>query len=110
MATLASTTISRDGILQTLVAANAGGDEWVNDGEQFIAITNGGASPITLTAVTQSTVDGQAVGDRAISIGVAETKLIGPFQQSVYNDGAGKVQLTYSAVTSVTIAIFKPGT
>jgi hypothetical protein len=59
--------------------------------------------------VTLSTSDGLAVADRAVAIPAGEERLIGPFPSAIYDDGNGKVQLTYDAVTSMTIAALRLG-
>ena len=109
MATLSVQTISRDGLEATYDAAAGGGDEFTNSGDEFIHIKNGDVSAMTLTIVTQATVDGQAVGDRTVAVPAGEERIVGPFPTGTYNDGTGKVQLTYSAVTSLTIAALKLG-
>jgi len=109
MADLSIQTIARAGITPAYVAAAGGGDAFANSGKELIHIKNGG-STMTLTIVTQATQDGLAVADRAVVVTGGEERVIGPFPASIYNDGTGKVQLTYSAVTTVTIGIFNPGT
>ena len=109
MATLTVQTISRTGLEPTYGSAAAGGDEFANSGDEFIHIKNGDASSHTLTIETPATVDGLAVADRTVSIPAGEERMVGPFQAATYNDSGGLVQLTYDGVTSVTIAIIKPG-
>ena len=109
MADITAQTISRDGLNPTYASAASGGDAFVNTGVEFIHIKNGDVSAKTLTIVTQATVDSQAVADRTVSIPAGEERLVGPFPGSTYNDSDVKVQLTYSDVTSVTIAVLKPG-
>lgn len=107
MATLATQSIVRAGLTATFSAAAGGGDQFTNTGYEFIEIVNGGGGSITLTIVTQNTSDGLAVTDRAVVVGAGARMQIGPFQPSIYNDANGFVQLTYSGVTSVTVAIMK---
>ena len=109
MAEITAQTISRTGLNTTYAAAAGGGDEFVNNGDEFIHIKNGDGSPHTVTIVTAATVDGLDVDDRAVAIPAGEERMIGPFAASTYNDANGNVQLTYDAVTSITIAIIKPG-
>ncbi len=109
MAILAAKTSTRAGINTDLVAANGGGDSFVNTGVEMILIKNGDSGAHTVTIVTDATVDGLDVVDRAVAIPAGETWLIGPFPADVYNDDNNRVQLTYSAVTAVTIAIVKKG-
>ena len=56
------------------------------------------------------TVDGLAVADRTVEVTGTEDRMIGPFPKSTYNDAAGKVQLSYDAVASLTIAVIRRGT
>lgn len=107
MAQLSVQEIDRDGLNPTLSAAAGGGDSWANTGKEFIYINNGDASPVTLTIVTQQTVDGQAVADRTVTIPAGEFRLVGPFPVGTYNDGNNLCQLTYSGVTSLTLGIVK---
>lgn len=109
MATLAVQTVVRAGIIPTYAAAAGGGDVFPNSGEEFIHVKNGHSAPITVTVVSQSTVDGLAVADRAVVIANASEKMIGPFPASVYNDANGRVNLTYDLVTALTIAVVHPG-
>jgi hypothetical protein len=109
MATLAAQQVVRAGITPAYVAAAGGGDDFVNTGVEIIHIKNGDASPHTITIVTPNLVDGDlAVTDRAVVVPAGGEKMIGPFPTGTYNDGEGKVSLTYDAVTSVTIAIIDP--
>lgn len=110
MAALTVETSSRSGLTPTHNACDAGGDEFVNDGGVMVWVTNGGASERTVTIVSQETVDGLAVADRTVAVPAGEERLIGPFPVSTYNDANSKVQLTYDAVTSLTIAVIKRGT
>jgi len=94
----------------TFVAADVAGDEFVNTGKELILVqhTNGAGSSVTLTVTTSATVDGEAVADRVITIGPGETHLLGPWPQQWYNDANAKVQLAWSAVTDITLAVIKP--
>lgn len=91
-------------------AANADGNWFTNSGQEMLVIehTNGSGSDVTLTIVTQETVDDEAVGDKGITITKGKRYLIGYFPTAWYNDGNGRVQLTYSAVTDITVAVIKP--
>ncbi|TVQ64484.1 MAG: hypothetical protein EA379_01315 [Phycisphaerales bacterium] len=90
------------------VAADAGGDEFVNTGREAVIITNNDSTPKTLTIVTQQTVDGEAVDDKEVVVPPGETHLVGPFPTGIYNRPAdSRVELEYSAVTDVTVAIVR---
>jgi hypothetical protein len=109
MATLTVATAVRttNGVNLVGVSAAGGGDVFPNTGSEVVVIKNGSGSPITLTVVTPATVDGLAVADLTASIGAGETRMVGPFPTAVYSDGSGNVSLTYSAVTTVTLAVVK---
>lgn len=109
MADLVPLTISRTGVLDTLAAAAVGGDALtLNTGKQYLHVNNGGGAPITVTIAFNSSaiIDGQTATNKTVSITNGTSKLIGPFPPSLYNDALSKVQITYSAVTTVTVGAF----
>jgi len=100
--------IALTGITPTLTAAEAGGDEFVNSGRDFIHIKNGDAAAMDVTIDSQ--VDCNQGVDHDVVVTIPATngeKFIGPFPKDRFNDTAGKVQITYTAVTSVTIGIVR---
>jgi hypothetical protein len=88
----------------TPVAAAGGGDTMVGGQGMNLYVNNGGGAPITVALVTPEVVEGSlAVTDRAVSVTNATFKVI-PVP-SRYNDPiTGLASITYSAVTSVTVA------
>lgn len=104
MATLTLQPIGRSGITPAYVACTAGGDQFANAGNVFVHIKNASVADITVTIGTPQTVDGLAVADRAVVVPDADEVIIGPFPRATYNDSSGYVQLTYSGVTTLTIA------
>ena len=115
MATLTAATLSEAGVTQSLAAVTAGGDEFVNYQSRFIIIiaNSSGANAYTVTVETGGTFKTHAIADQTVAVGTSETHVIGPFEVDIFNDTAGKVQLTYagSAVaTDLTIQVYKlPG-
>lgn len=91
----------------TLASAASGGDEFVNDGKTLILALNSSGAPITITVVTQATVDGLAVTDLTLAVGAGDYGWFGPFPTGIYNDGDGKVQLTYSTHTDLSLLPMK---
>lgn len=107
MALLTPQVIALAGITPTLVAAAAGGDEFVNSGRDFIHIKNGG-SEITVTINSQAPCSQGSDHDVTVTVpATTGEKFIGPFPKDRFNDTAGKVQITYSGATSVTIGIVR---
>ena len=90
-------------------AAAGGGDTFVNTGREFIYVKNGDASGITVTFTTAGTFTSQslALTDPAVSVGATDEMIIGPFDVGAFNNTSGQVAVAYSAVTSVTVAVFQ---
>jgi hypothetical protein len=103
MALLAVTPITKAGIDTAGVAADVAGDTFPNTGKEVLIVKNGSASPITVTLDIKATLDGQAVTDPTVTINAGIEKIIGPFPLGYYNDANGRVSVTYSAVTTVTV-------
>jgi hypothetical protein len=96
---------SRSANAYTTIAADAGGDSFANTGKELLLVehTNGGGASVNLTVVTQQAVDGEAVADKVVAIAPGTRQLLGPFPPQIYNDGNGRVQITYSAHTDITV-------
>lgn len=110
MATLTVNDIDRAGVeLEgALAAAAAAGDEFANDGKRtFVVVKNINASTRTVTFVTQKTVDGEAIDDKSVAVAQNEEYIVGPFPADIYNDGNGRVQMTYDSETGVSVGAFK---
>lgn len=112
MATLTVNDVDLDGLTWTsgtspYVACAGGGDEFVNDGKTYIHLKNTNAATRTVTVNSQ--VNCSQGFDHNVSVTVGATTgeaKVGPFPTARFNDATGKVQLTYDAVTNLTIAIF----
>lgn len=111
MATLTVTTVGRAGaqIDALAVAAASGGDKFPNTGSEFLWIKNASVADITLTIAVVATVDTLAATNRTVTLTAAKSYLIGPFPPAIYNDSDGRVSLTYSGVTTLTLAPFRLG-
>ncbi len=109
MATLTVQSLNgTSGVSVTTQAADVAGDEFVNEnGRTAFEVNNGSGSSVDVTIITQATVDGLAVADRVISVGAGERYIINQLASGTYNDSNGNVQVTYSSVTSVTVAAWK---
>lgn len=104
--------ISRSGITPSFAAADANGHKFRNDGKVFLEVKNASASPITVTIQTPGTIDGLAITDRTVTVAATTGDvMIGPFPPGAYNQKSGSdrdmVYVDYSAVTSVTVALFR---
>src|SRR5262245_13087757 len=113
---MALLTVQRPSLTGTIVteaAASAGGDSFPNTGTESFIINNGGASPVTVTFragpnACSFGLSGGTSHDLPIAVAAGERRVIGPFPTSRFNDVNGNVQVTYSAVTTVTVAVRAP--
>lgn len=111
MATLTVQSIDlTTGLAPTYAAAAAGGDEYANDGKTYLHVKNGGGSSITVTVTpTASATDDPQFGRiipaaRAFTVANGAERILPFFAQGGYNNANGRVAVTYSGVTSVTVA------
>ncbi|HVS37200.1 MAG TPA: hypothetical protein VMS17_16680 [Gemmataceae bacterium] len=113
-ATLTVTVMSRAGQDVTALAASADAaktDKWLNTGAEFFVIVNGSGSPTTATLNlgVGGIVDGQTPSARTVTVLAGHTAVMGPFPTNFYNDSNGYASITYSAVTTVTVLVVRPG-
>src|SRR5262247_823808 len=109
MATLTTQTINRAGLAPTYAAAAGGGDAMSCGSGMFLHIKNAGGAAITVTLnVPAARVyePNVAITSPAISVpGTTGDKMIGPVDAGTFADPTtGLCSLTYSGVTSVTVA------
>lgn len=109
MATLTITNPTLDSPDTAMVAADAGGDEFPGTNQSVLLVHNGDGSAKTVTIVSQVTdTPGVTGADIAESVPAGETwafrlgNLIDRFL-----DADGLVQVTYSAVTNVEVAVIE---
>ncbi len=109
MAVLAPQSITRAGVGPTYAAAAGGGDSFLPDADTFLHVKNGSGGALTVTIVTQNTDSlSNPVADNAVSVPAAGERMIGPFPAQVYaNPSTGNADVTYSGVTTLTVAVLK---
>lgn len=106
-ATLTPATAARTGVDIAGVACTSGGDSFQNDGSQFLLIKNGDISSHDVIVTPTAKLDGQSVAARTVAVAAGVTKIFGPFPPAQFNDADDLVQVTYSAVTSMTAKVIK---
>lgn len=104
MATLAVTTLSQSGAVPSPVAAAGGGDSFPNTGREYLQVTNGDVSSKTVTINSVQACNQGFDHDLVVTVAAGDTKLIGPFPVRRFSS---TVAVSYSAVTSVTVAVIK---
>ncbi|RJQ25446.1 MAG: hypothetical protein C4589_11285 [Peptococcaceae bacterium] len=105
MATLSKYVVDLDGGKPTFVAATAGGDDFINSGKDFLVVKNGGAGNINVTIDSVALCSYGFDHNLTVAVAASGEEWIGPFPKARFNDENGKVNVTYSGVTSVTVAV-----
>lgn len=94
------------GTAVTYGAAAAGGDSFPNDGMTIAHVKNGGGSSITVTIARARTCDMGQTHNVVVAVPAGEERVIGPFVRDQFGPS---VPLTYSGVTTVTVAAIRAG-
>lgn len=101
--------IRRSGLTPAYSAANVDGHSFPNSGQEILHVKTVGTGA-TVSFPIPGTVDGQAVASRSVVLGTNTERLIGPFPPGTYNQPDGNVNVDFSSVTSVTVAVLRPAT
>lgn len=114
MATLTVQSVSDSGLDATYSNAASGGDTFANNNVRacrvFLHVKNGDGTSKTVTVtpeITSTTVPGFGSVTKAnteVAIPASEDRFIGPFPLTAFGEAPA---ITYSAVTSVTIAVIE---
>lgn len=107
MALLGTQVISKEGIAPAFVAASVGGDTFRNTGSNFLHVKNGGASSVTVTIDSVEKCSHGFDHDLTVSVAAGAERIIGPLQEKRFNNDSGHVSVSYSGVTTVTVATFR---
>lgn len=111
MATLTREAVTEDGLTATGASASGGGDQFLNTGVEWLYVTNDDATSTTVTITAQDvqvTLPGFGdldKSDRVVVVAAGATAHIGLFPKTAFNDASGYVQITYSKVTSLNVAV-----
>lgn len=105
MALLTTQTMSQAGLTPTLAAATSGGDTFAPTNQTFLMVKNASGGSVTVTIITTAVVFSQNLPDIAVVVANGATTLLGPYDPGeVAAAGTGLCAVTYSSVTSVTVA------
>lgn len=113
MALLTRQDLVEAGVAASYAAAAGGGDTVDNDGATFLHVKNGGGAPITVTVTAQvASLPTPRYGNLtraniAVSVPAAGERFVGPFPKAAFNDANGRAAISYSGVTSVTVAALR---
>jgi hypothetical protein len=110
VATLSVQDLKRTGLGPTYGACAGGGDRFAPSKDTFLHVKNASGSPITVTvAATYIPLKDQTESNVSVSVPAGGERMIGPFPYEHFaaTDGSGLADITYSGVTSLTIAAVK---
>ena len=110
MATIVAQAVSESGISPTYTATDVAGDFVDNGGNTFLHFINADELETTITITAQTTsVDNQLYGDltkanATLVLAASSEGFIGPFPTAAYSNDDQQIAITYSSVTSLTVA------
>lgn len=105
MAALSVQQATPSGLTPTYANAAGGGDTFPLDGDTAFIVKNGGGSPITVTIASKKTaVPGLSVANQAVTVAAGAESHILVDPAAFADPTSGLASVTYSAVTSVTVA------
>lgn len=110
MAILTVQDVKRTGVAPSYAACAGGGDRFAPSKDTILHVKNGSGGALTVAIVTpNNAIPDVAVADVAVSVPAGGERFIGPFPYEHFaaNDGSGLADITYSGVTSLTIAALK---
>ena len=99
-------TVQTDMASPTLAAADAAGNNFDNgSGVVYLFVKNASGSSITVTFAEQRTCNfGHTAQNYTATVEDATTSVLGPFDILRFNTSSKSVDVTYSSVTSITVA------
>lgn len=106
MALLTPQSVAVTGTNVSFAAATSGGDTVKPDGRSILRVKNGDSSAKTVTLVVPGTTWGQNNPDIALSIPAGEERSFA-LPKGIAAAATGLISITYSAVTSVTVAVVR---
>ena len=105
MATLSYKRVAYAGLDPAATAASGGGDIMPMNDRGFLVVKNGGGSAVTVTiAVPGKNKFGSNNPALTVSVPASAERYIGPMVADLHDPAVGGIAITYSAVTSVTVA------
>jgi hypothetical protein len=108
MAALTPTVVSRAGATPVPITPAAGGDTFPADAATYIRfITTGTAITVTVTPPSGGGPLGLTVAPFTYALPATGTREIGPFPAYPFGDANGNINMTYSAITGMTLELKK---
>jgi hypothetical protein len=98
--------ITSAGITPAYEPANVDGNSYRLIAGRCLHVKNGSGVTVTVTVPTPGTEDGLAIADRTVAVPAATERLIALGAGRTYKQPGGVAHIDYSAITSVTVAVF----
>lgn len=95
------------GLEVTFESCNVDGNFFTNNGRMFIWIKNDDTTDKTVNIASPTPCNYGFTHNVSVTVTASEARLIGPFPVARFNDNDRHVNITYSAVTSLTIALIE---
>jgi hypothetical protein len=106
MATLVAQKPTADApVVLSFVPATNGGDQFANTGRERLHVKNDAGAPINVTITAQKTCSQGFLHHSVQPVAAGAVDILGPFEVFRFNDTNNRVQITYSSVTNITVAL-----
>lgn len=100
--------VSISGVVPSYAAGDAvNHHQFLNDGNVFLHVKNGGGSPINVTLSVPIKHNGLTITNPVIAVANGSEKMIGPFDPTDFNQAGGLVYADLSGATTVTLAAIR---
>ncbi|HEX9991351.1 MAG TPA: hypothetical protein VGB14_00345 [Acidimicrobiales bacterium] len=110
MATLATQNVSLTGLSPAYTTAAGGGDKFRPRPDTFLHVVNGSGGSITVTVDSKRPSDYGTDVNIAVAVPAGQERMIGPFDPGRFAGAGGLADVSYSGVTSLTVAVIRiPG-
>lgn len=87
---------------------NTNGDEFDNNGNTVLLVSNGSGGPLTVTITTPAGIRSvNEIVTKSLVVADGDVGFAGPFPQAIFNQTTGRVYLDWSTGTTVTAAVVK---
>lgn len=105
MAEISVQTIGLDGVTPTYVSCDSGGDTFKNSyGRTFLHFKNGDTADKTVTIASLKECNQGFIHNVVITVPAGGDAMVGAFAPIRFNDASQMVSISYSDVTSLTVA------
>lgn len=99
--------VTLTGVAPVLTAAAGAGNRFTNSGTEFLLVRNAHTVPITVTINSIAPCNQGFDHDVVVSVPNGTDRFIGPFPKARFDDTIGQVQIIYSVVTALTVAVIR---